>query len=75
VAVQGADPDPGAAGDVLQGGGLAVFGEGLPTGGQELVVVLARIGPLGPWSLLGGDIDAGHGRFYSSSCKTEDTSV
>ena len=46
VAVEGADPHPGPAGDVLQGGRLAVLGEGLPAGGDQLLVVPPGVGPL-----------------------------
>jgi hypothetical protein len=47
MAVQRADPDLGAARDVLERGGGAVGGERLAGGCHELVVVAPGIGALG----------------------------
>src|ERR1700759_4751416 len=43
VAVQGAGPDAGPLGDLVLRG-AAVFGEGLPRGGQDTGPVLASVG-------------------------------
>ena len=77
VPVEGADPDPGPAGDVLQGGRLAVLGERLPAGGDQLLVVPPGVGSAcGRWE--SNSVAASVlviGEFSSEICKTEATSV
>ena len=49
VAIQGADPNLGAAGDLLQRGRGAALGERVPGGRDDLVVVTTRVARLGRW--------------------------
>ena len=68
VAVEGADADPGAAGDVLERGAGALLGERLARGGDQLLVVAARVGALRP-RREGGDVGGVrvHLNFFRSS--------
>src|SRR3954465_12239332 len=62
VAVQRADPDAGAARDLLQRRRLAALGEGLARGGEHLLVVAPGVGALRAGEKgRGGGLGGAHG--------------